>query len=686
MPIGRLPVVLASRLLELSRADLIFGLGLGTGLVVVLGSDGLLYRWGLHTLFDGQVFSLVQIPGVDHPLFLQWLGIKVPVITTLALVAFAVLVSLPAVSRPRLVTAIAVGFATGAAIIGLVKGMRYHHDLLLSLDVPPLGVVRWPVVLVPSALALLLLVVIDARWLWRFRQHNGPLPVAIEAAVLIWLGNRQERKERIDQAEKTFRRAYERTRARLGEDDPRALGPLVKLAWFTYDHPTDDESEAGRLFRKGMAIAEKGQHVERALLAHLLDGLGSTAFREGDSHEALRLYAQAVRVAEEAGGALSWRVALPLRHLAYATMVDSKLEEAERLSERSLAIARRNYGRRSQQLVSFIATLALIREEQGRFEDAVRLREEGLQLVGDRREPNTVRARALFELARTLGRQGKSHEAETRYEQALAMASDGRADRRQVVPDALLGLASLRRAEGRFSEAELFARQALAEGEALWGGDSLRVVVPLVRLGDLYTKQDKPEEARSSLNRAMAIIESRSGPADATLAIPLELFGLLERDQGNYELAETMTRRAIAVTEAHQGPDDRHLVPLLALLGSIASERENHIDAIQIFERGLTVSEKAYGRNRPQTTQFLANLAHEREVIDDSAGAERLHREEINALQGWPEAHDSELADAFERLADFLERHDRSDEAVEAKRQSIEVMVKHAWENPADSI
>src|SRR5260370_30700707 len=104
------------------------------GLGVVLGADTLIYRWGRHTLFDGQLFSLVQIPLVDHPLFLQWLGIKVPVIAAMALVAFAVLLSLPAVWRPRLVTAIAVGFVTGAAIIGLVSDTRYHHDLLLSLD------------------------------------------------------------------------------------------------------------------------------------------------------------------------------------------------------------------------------------------------------------------------------------------------------------------------------------------------------------------------------------------------------------------------------------------------------------------------------------------------------------------------------------------------------------------------
>jgi tetratricopeptide (TPR) repeat protein len=612
-------------------------------------------------------------------------GIKLPVISALALVAFGALVSLPALWRPKLVTGIAVGLIYGAAIIGLSKGMGYHHDLLLSLDVQPLGVVRWSLVLLPSALALLFLLAIDARWLWQFRQRNGPLPIAIAAAYSMRRGDRQKRKEHFDQAEKSFRRAYERTRARLGEDDPRTLAPLLALAWFSYDHPSDDGSEAGRLFRRGMALAEKG-HVDRAMMARVLDGLGSATARDGDSEGALRLYEEAVRFAEVAYGASAWQVATPLRHLAWATMVASKLEDAERLAQRALGIARRSYGRRSQDLISFIATLALIREEEGRFEDAVRLREEGLQLVGDAKKPNTVRARALFELARTLERQGKFHEAEKLYDQAIAMASDGRADRRQVVPDALLGLASLRRAEGRFSEAEQFARQALAEAETLWGGDSLQVVDPLLRLGDLYTKQNKPDEARPALKRAIAIIESRYGPADTSLAIPLELFGLLERDQGNYERAETMTRRAIALIEAHDGPEDRHLVSLLSLVGALVSERGNHMDAIQILERGLTVAEKAYGRNDTRTTQFLAQLAYVRDLIDDPAGAERLHREEIAALQGRPEPNDPVLAGAFERFADFLESQDRYDEAVEAKRQSMELTVKHAWENPTDSI
>ncbi len=657
---------------------------MGAGMVVV-GADILIYRWGLRTLFDGQVLSLVQIPLADHPLFLQWLGIKVPVITALALVAFAVAVSLPAVWRPRLVTAIAAGFVSGAAIIGLVKSMRYHHDLLLSLDIPQFGVVRWAAVLVPSVLALLVLLVIDAQWLWRFRQGNGPLPIAIEAAYLMRVGDRHEGEEHMDQAERAFRRAYERVRARLGENDPRTIGPLIKLAWFTYDHPADDGREAGQLFRRGWAIAETSRDVDRATLAQLLDGLGSTALREGNSHGALRLYAQAVRVAEDADGAMSWRVALPLRHLAWATMLESKLEEAERLAERALTIARRNYGRRSGALVSFIETLAHIREAQGRSGDAVRLGEEALQLAGDNRGPNTARALALMELARMRVRQGKYREADGLYDQALKMASDDRAERRRVVPEALEGLASLRRAQGRLTDAEQFARRALAEREASWGRDGLPVVGPLVRLGDLYTTQGKPEEARSSLNRAIAIIERRSGAADASLALPLELLGVLEKDEGNYELAETLTRRAIALTEAHYGPEDRHLVPLLVLLGTIASEQERPTDATQILERALLLAEKAYGRNHPQTARVLAHLAYERDVIDDLVGAERLHRDEIDALRGTPEASDAMLADALERFADFLERRDRADEAVEAKRQSMELMVKHAWQNPVDS-
>ena len=671
-------------MLGLRRNELILLLGMGVGLVLV-GTDILIYRWGLRTLFDGQVITLVQIPLVDHPLFLQWSGIKVPVVTALAVAAIAVLASVPSLGRPRLLTAIAVWMVTGAAIIALFKGTRFHHDLLLSLDVQPLGVVRWPLVLLPSALALLLLLAIDARWLWKFRQRNGPLPIAIEAAYLMRRGDRQKRKERFDQAEKSFRRAYERTRAQLGEDDPRTLGPLAKLAWFTYDHAADS-SEAGRLFQTGTAITQKSQHVDRALVANLLDGLGSATMRDGDRQGALRLYEQAVRVAEEVHGRKGWQVATPLRHLAWATMMLSNLEEAERLCQRSVEITRWNYGRRSAALVQPMALLAQIREAQGRLEEAARLREQVLQLAGGRDGPNTERALALIELARIRARQGRDQEANTLYQEALAMASAGRAEARRVVSDALSGLALLRRSAGQFIEAEQLAGRALADSEASWGSDSVAVVGPLIELGQVFARQDKPQQARAYFERAIATLERRWGPADATLAIPLELFGRLERAQGNYELAETMTRRAIALVEAHDGPEDRQLVPLLALLGALASDRENHNDAIQILERGLTVAEKAYGRNRPQTTQFIAQLAYEREANDDVEGAERLHRDEISALQIGPHSYHAELAEAFQRYSDFLERHGRSDEAVEAKRQSIELLVKHAREHPADSI
>lgn len=671
-------------MLGLRRNDLIFGVGMSIALLTVVG-DIAIYRWGRRTLFDGQVISVVQIPLVDHPLFLQWLGIEVPVVTLLALVAFASLVILPAIWQSRWVTAIPAGFLLGGVCIGLIGGVRYHHDLLLSLDLQPVGVVRWSAVLVPSVLALLLLLVFDAQSLWGFRQRNGPLPSAIETLYLMRAGHRQERKERMDQAEKSFRRAYARVRGRLGENDPRTLGPLIELAWFTYDHPRDDGSEAGQLFRRGWEIAEKDRDIDRATLSQLFDGLGSTALREGNSQGAHRLYAQAVRAAEDADGAMSWRVALPLRHLAWATMLESKQEEAAGLAERSLAIARRNYGRRSGALVSFIETLARIREEQGRSDDAVRLREEVLQLAGDKGGPNTARALALMELARMRARQGKYVEADSLYEEALAMASDDRAERRRVVAEAFEGLAALRRAEGRLGDAEQYARQALAEREASWGRDSLAVVGPLVRLGDIYTGQGRPEEARSSLNRAIEIIESRSGPTDASLALPLEVRGVLERTEGNYELAETLVRRGIALTEAHYGTEDRHLVPLLVLLGTIASEQGRPTETRQILERGLTLSERAYGRNHPETARVLAQLAYEADVTDDIVESERWHRDEIDALQRSPDASDAKVADAFERFADFLERRDRADEAVEAKRQSMELMVKHARQNRVDT-
>jgi len=657
---------------------------MGVGLVLV-GTDILIYRWGLRTLFDGQVISLVQIPLVDHPLFLQWSGIKVPVVTAFALAAIAVLASVPSLGRPRLVTAIPVGLVTGAAIIALFKGTRFHHDLLLSLDVQPLGVVRWSAVLMPATLALWLLVVVDARWLWRFRRRNGPFPLAITAALWEWRGDRQARKEDFDQARRLFRGAYERVQARLGENDPRTLGPLVKLAWFTYDHPSDDGSEAGLLFRRGFAIAEKARDIDGSTRVQLIDGLGSVTARDGENAGALQLYEEAVRVAEEGYGDMAWQVATPLRHLAWATMRASRLKDAERLARRALAIARKNYGRRSGDLVPFMVILADIRDLQGELAEASTLRAEVLQLAGQSNRQSVARAETLLDLGSMRAREGKYQEAEQLYEDALAMSTN-ESGRRRVVPSALLELAWLRRMEGRYGDGEQLARRALEELEGFWGYDSLQVVTPLVRLGDLCMKQDKPEAARELLNRAIAIIEKRSGPADVRLASVLEGLARLERGQGNPDLAETMTRRAIALTEEHEGPEGRQLVPLLALLAAIASDQENHADALRILQRGLTVAEKVYGPNRPETTQFFAQLADEREISDDSDGSERMHREEISALQIGPQRYDSELAEAFERYAHFLERHDRSDEAVEAKRQSMELMVKHAWQNPADSI
>ena len=668
----------------LRRNELIILLGMGVGLVLV-GTDILIYRWGLRTLFDGQVISLVQIPLVDHPLFLQWSGIKVPVVTAFALAAIAVLASVPSLGRPRLVTAIPVGLVTGAAIIALFKGTRFHHELLLSLDVQPLGVVRWSAVLMPATLALWLLVVVDARWLWRFRRRNGPFPLAITAALWEWRGDRQARKEDFDQARRLFRGAYERVQARLGENDPRTLGPLVKLAWFTYDHPSDDGSEAGLLFRRGFAIAEKARDIDGSTRVQLIDGLGSVTARDGENAGALQLYEEAVRVAEEGYGDMAWQVATPLRHLAWATMRASRLKDAERLARRALAIARKNYGRRSGDLVPFMVILADIRDRQGELAEASTLRAEVLQLAGQSNRQSVARAQTLLDLGSMRAREGKYQEAEQLYEDALAMSTN-ESGRRRVVPSALLELAWLRRMEGRYGDGEQLARRALEELEGFWGYDSLQVVTPLVRLGDLCMKQDKPEAARELLNRAIAIIEKRSGPADVRLASVLEGLARLERGQGNPDLAETMTRRAIALTEEHEGPEGRQLVPLLALLAAIASDQENHADALRILQRGLTVAEKVYGPNRPETTQFFAQLADEREISDDSDGSERMHREEISALQIGPQRYDSELAEAFERYAHFLERHDRSDEAVEAKRQSMELMVKHAWQNPADSI
>ena len=222
---------------------------------------------------------------------------------------------------------------------------------------------------------------------------------------------------------------------------------------------------------------------------------------------------------------------------------------------------------------------------------------------------NRIAADELNRRVDELYRAGRSAEAISLAQQALAIREKALGGDHPAVAESLNNLAALYENQGRYSDAEPLYVRSLAINEKALGADHPDVALVLNNLALLYYNQGRYAEAEPPYKRALAIYEKALGPDHPAVALALNNLAVLYRDQGRYADAEPLYKRSLAIDEKALGPDYPDVARSLNNLAALYSEQGRYAEAEPLSKRSVEIREKALGPDHPDVANSLNNLS-----------------------------------------------------------------------------
>jgi tetratricopeptide (TPR) repeat protein len=236
------------------------------------------------------------------------------------------------------------------------------------------------------------------------------------------------------------------------------------------------------------------------------------------------------------------------------------------------------------------------------------------------------------------------------------------------------GLYLHRRAQ--YSDAESLYQQALAIREKVCGREHPDTAESLSKLGWLYKDQGKYAKAELIEQRALEIRETVLGTQDSETATSLNNLASIYQRQGRYKKAEPLFQRALAIKEKQLGPDDQDTATSLNNLAELYREQRRYREAEPLYQRGLAIREKGLGLEHPDTATSLNNLAllyHEQARY---AEAEPLYERALRTSERVLGPEHPGTATSLHNLASLYKIQRRHDEAQPLFERALRINEK----------
>ena len=259
----------------------------------------------------------------------------------------------------------------------------------------------------------------------------------------------------------------------------------------------------------------------------------------------------------------------------------------------------------------------------------------------------------------TLGREPSARdlleEGRHQLDTALAAQPEVRAELLEVVASAYGALGLAPQADTLFEQAVALARTLPDQG-----GRTLPTALT-DWAGNLLV-QSKFDRAGALLREAIALRRTRN-PDDPDLAQPLRSLGRVHTYTGNRDSATALLREALAIDLRHHGPESWQVANGFDDLGYELLRQRNLAGADSAIGAALTVWRRLLPADHPSLLWTLGNLSAVRRAQGDLAEAERLLKEVVAGQQRiYPHGH-SELAHSIGWLGGLLAEQGRWAEA-----------------------
>jgi tetratricopeptide (TPR) repeat protein/predicted Ser/Thr protein kinase len=279
-----------------------------------------------------------------------------------------------------------------------------------------------------------------------------------------------------------------------------------------------DPAKADAMYAQALAIAEAAMGAEHPIAVAIVNNAGANRMAAFDVEGAAPLYERALRAKEHVYGADSANAASSAKNLGIVRREQRRLPEARALLERAVRVLRATLGPEHPLLAESHAELAAVARLEGRADEALAGLDRAIAIqraaFGAAHPDLAGSHRARAELLLALGR---------RAEAAAAVSAADEIDRKLGADPAQRGetlrlRADVLAASGRSREAVTLHEQALALLEAARGKDSPGLIRALLGLAAAELDAGDAARALSSAERAAAIGSGHAVAVDVQCA------------------------------------------------------------------------------------------------------------------------------------------------------------------------
>jgi len=215
-------------------------------------------------------------------------------------------------------------------------------------------------------------------------------------------------------------------------------------------------------------------------------------------------------------------------------------------------------------------------------------------------------------------------EAETFYQQALAMREKMLGPEHRDVVATLSHLARNYYAQGQFAQSESLWWQILEISKKTLDPMHPDLAAGLTGLATVYQAQGQLAEAEQIWQWILAISEKTLDPMHPDLAVSLNGLATLYHTVGQYAQAESLYQRALAIKEKSSGPEHPDVATILNNLAESYRKQSQFAQAEPLYQRALAIREKKLGSEHPIVATVLGNYAVLLRKTNRKAEAEKL--------------------------------------------------------------
>jgi CHAT domain-containing protein len=464
------------------------------------------------------------------------------------------------------------------------------------------------------------------------------------------------------------RAEYREAINRFGEDNPRSLGPLVRLGYALLDASQYEEAE--RLFQRQRTVIEKSFPAEHIEASHPPHHLGETYRRMGRCAEAEPLLRRAIEMRERLAGAQHEWVARSLESLARCLSSLARFDEAETTFRRALDVMEKAQGPESTAVASVAVSFGEFYTGAARYSDAEPLFRRALEIRERVLGPKhgTVAA-TLAGLARVYRFTERYSQAEAAVKRSLAIREELFGLDHEYTSYSVSELGIVYMVMGRYAESIQMKRRALTTVERIFGPEHRQTGDALASLAETYYYQGRFAEAADLFQRATTTLEKAVGVSHSTLVFPLRMHGQTLRRLGRVDEAIPYLARALAVSEAVFGAENRRTAQTAAALARSLIELGRHGEAETLLRRSVAINQQHLGPDSAAVAFDTLNLARIKMRQEQYPAAEGLAREAVESIARLRGPDDFQAAWARTVLASAFENQNRFEPAlVELRR------------------